>query len=85
MDEEQHCSRHFLGTQANLLRNLPFAPPGNPNEDGVTRKHRLMAVADWHEDSQVQSLHGTSDSATRHSPTVLSESTMSKVSASHAA
>ena len=61
MEKEQHCSRHFLGTQANLLRNVPFAPPGNPNEDGVTRKHRLMALADWHEDSQVQSLHDTSD------------------------
>ena len=54
MEKEQYCSRHFLGTQANILRSLPFAPPGNPSEQGLTTRHRLLALADWHEDSQVE-------------------------------
>ncbi|CAL5218504.1 g190 [Coccomyxa viridis] len=52
MEAEPYCSRHFLGTQANVLRSLPFAPPGNPDHDGTTMRHRLLALADWHEDSQ---------------------------------
>ena len=56
MESEPYCSRHFLGTQANVLRSLPFAPPGNPDRDGNTRRHRLLALADWHEDSQVSRL-----------------------------
>ena len=56
MEREQYQSRHFLGTQANVLRSLPFAPPGNPSDDGITLRHRLLALADWHEDSQVQCL-----------------------------
>ncbi|CAK0736740.1 hypothetical protein CVIRNUC_000795 [Coccomyxa viridis] len=52
MERGRYCSRHFLGTQALVLRSLPFAPPGIPNEDGVTIRHRLLALGDWHEDSQ---------------------------------
>ena len=57
MEGEPYCSRHFLGTQANVLRSLPFAPPGNPDHDGNSMRHRLLAFADWHEDSQVSFLH----------------------------
>ena len=57
MERGQYCSRHFLGTQALVLRSLPFAPPGNPNEDGMTVRHRLLALGDWHEDSQVSYSH----------------------------
>lgn len=58
MDRTNHLSRHFLGTQPDILRSIPFAPPGPPYEDGAALKHRLLALADWNEDSQVYILDG---------------------------
>lgn len=53
MSTKNHLSRHFLGTQPSVLRSIPFAPAGALDEDGVALKHRLLALADWNQDSQV--------------------------------
>ncbi|CAL8470373.1 g9915 [Coccomyxa elongata] len=52
MDTKNHLSRHFLGTQPSVLRSIPFAPAGAPDKDGVALKHRLLALADWNQDSE---------------------------------
>lgn len=56
MDTKNHLSRHFLGTQPSVLRSIPFAPAGAQDEDGVALKHRLLALADWNQDSEVRLL-----------------------------
>jgi hypothetical protein len=53
METKSHLSRHFLGTQPTVLRSIPFASPGQPDDDGATMKHRLLALGDWNEDAQV--------------------------------
>lgn len=53
MDRTNNLSRHFLGTQPNVLRSIPFAKAGAPDEDGFILKHSLLALADWNQDSEV--------------------------------
>jgi len=54
MDRTNNLSRHFLGTQPHVLRSIPFAKAGAPDEDGFILKHSLLALADWNQDNEVR-------------------------------
>ena len=51
-----HLSRHFLTCQPQKARNLPFAPAGAANADGMQLAHKLLAVGSWNEDDEVRCL-----------------------------
>lgn len=48
-----HVSRHFLGAQPTVVRSIPFAPAGPPEQDGVSLQNRLLALADFSQDGEV--------------------------------
>ena len=51
-----HVSRHFFGSQPTVLRSIPFASAGPP-EDGVLLQNRLLALADFSQDGEVSMGH----------------------------
>ena len=46
-------SRHFVGAQPSVLRSIPFAPPGPPDQDGITLQNRLLAMGEYSQDEEV--------------------------------
>lgn len=55
-----HLSRHFLTCQPQKARNLPFAPAGAADADGMQLAHKLLAIGNWNEDDEVRFLTSAS-------------------------
>jgi len=49
-----HLSRHFLSFQPARVRQLPFAPPGAADAEGVQLAHKLLVLGNWNEDDEVR-------------------------------